>query len=64
MNITDFFRDPRRCKTVDQVFAEKCAQRNKLIAEGITDKNIVQYDALNKWLIDNCGRWLEMKKIR
>lgn len=44
------------------MFAEKCAQRNKLIDEGITDKNIVQYNALNKWLIDNCGRWLASKK--
>lgn len=61
MNITDFFRDPKRCKTVDQVFAEKCAQRNKLIAEGITEKNKIQYDELSNWLINNCGRWLASK---
>lgn len=64
MNISDFFRDPKRCKTVEEVFHEKCAERNKLLAEGITHKNKIRYDILNKWLIDNCGRWLESKKIR
>jgi hypothetical protein len=61
MNITDFFRDPKRCKTVVEMFSEKCNKRNQLIAEGITSKNKPQYDELNKWLIENCERYLKAR---
>jgi len=62
MNIRDFFRDPERCKDISEMFHQKCLERNKLIAEGITSKNEIAYNELNKWLIENSGRWIRHRR--